>query len=333
MSNETVGDTRGRAERRRLGKISVVANCASGSVGPGAVAEVGAILAGFGLSADIAAPEPHRLVDALRAALRQEPDLLIVLAGDGTARAAAALSGPTGPLIAPLAGGTMNMLPHALYGVRPWQAALRAILDDGVERPVAGGSVGGQDFCVAAILGTPALWGLAREAARRRKLKLALVRARRALRRAFTTKLRYSLDGAAPKRAEALILMCPLVSRAMAEQTSLEAASVNPHQPAEVVRLGARALAGELFGDMMGGWRDDPTVSAGPCRRARIWASEKIPAILDGEPVRFDREVEVVFRPVAFRALAPRESPSLVPASSPSVFLPAGRASPTAFGA
>ena len=55
--------------------------------------------------------------------------------------------------------------------------------------------------------------------------------------------------------------------------------------------------------------------------------------LLDGEPVRFDREVEVVFRPVAFRALAPRESPSLVPASSPSVFLPAGRASPTAFGA
>jgi len=93
----------------------------------------------------------------------------------------------------------------------------------------------------------------------------------------------------------------------MHEETSLEAAAVNPHQPAEVVRLGARALAGELFGDMLGGWRDDPTVSAGPCRRARIWASESIPAILDGEPMRFDREVEVVFRPVAFRALTPRQ--------------------------
>ena len=239
--------------------------------------------------------------------------MVAALAGDGTARAAAALCGPTGPLIAPLAGGTMNMLPHALYGPGPWQAALRAILDDGVERSVAGGSVGGQDFCVAAILGTPALWGLAREAVRRRKLKLALVRARRALRRAFTTRLRYSLDGAAPRRAEALILMCPLVSRAMQEETALEAAAVNPHQPAEVVRLGARALAGELFGDMLGGWRDDPAVSAGPCRRARIWASEPIPAILDGEPVRFDREVEVVFRPVAFRALAPRRAAAPTP--------------------
>ena len=318
MTVETLGDRLGCAQRDRLGKIAVVANCASGSVGPGAVAEIGAILDGFGLKADIAAPEPNRLVEALKAAISGQPDLLIVLAGDGTARAAASLCGPTGPLIAPLAGGTMNMLPHALYGVRPWQAALKAILEDGVERPVAGGSVGEQDFCVAAILGTPALWGLAREAARQRKLKLALVRARRALRRAFTTKLRYSLDGAGAKRAEALILMCPLVSKVMHEETSLEAAAVNPHQPGEVVRLGARALAGELFGDMLGGWRDDPTVSAGPCRRARIWASESIPAILDGEPVRFDREVEVVFRPVAFRALTPRPlAPAETPTPSP----------------
>ena len=306
MTIESLGDALGRAQRGRFGKICLVANPASGSVGPGAVAEARAILEAFGLTATMTAPEPAQLAPALEAAVKARPDLLIVLAGNGTARAAASLCGPTGPLIAPLAGGTMNVLPHALYGLRPWQAALRDILESGVERPVAGGSVGGQDFCVAAILGTPALWALAREAARRRKLKLMMVRARRAMRRAFTTKLRYSLDGAAPKRAEALILMCPLVSRAMHEETSLEAAALNAHQPAEVVRLGARALIGELFGDMLGGWRDDPTVIAGPCRRARVWASEPIPAILDGEPMRFDREVEVVFRPVAFRALAPR---------------------------
>ena len=314
MNAESLGDTLGRVQMDRLGKIAIVVNSASGSVGPGAGAELAAILGGFGLTADIAAPEPQHLVNALKGAIAQAPDLLIVLAGDGTARAAASLCGPTGPVIAPLPGGTMNMLPHALYGPRPWQAVLRSILEDGAPLPVAGGSVGGQDFCVAAILGTPALWGLAREAARRRKLKLALVRARRALRRAFTTKLRFSLDGGPPRRAEALVLMCPLVSRAMHDQAALEAAAVNPHQPADVVRLGARALAGELFGDMLGGWRDDPTVSAGPCRRARVWASEAIPAILDGEPMRFDREVEVVFRPVAFRALVPRP---VISAASP----------------
>jgi diacylglycerol kinase family enzyme len=318
MSAEILDETLGAAQRAKLGRICVVANCASGSVGPGAVEEVRAILESFGLAADIAAPEPAHLVEALKTAIARKPHLLIVLAGDGTARAAASLCGPDGPLIAPLPGGTMNMLPHALYGQRNWQTALKAILEDGVEQPVAGGSVGGQDFCVAAILGSPALWGLAREAVRRRKLKLFLVRARRALRRAFTTKLRYSLDGAAPKRAEALVLMCPLVSKAMTEQTSLEAAAVNPHQPAEVVRLGARALAGELFGDMVGGWRDDATVNAGPARRARIWASEPIPAILDGEPVKFAREVEVLFRPVAFRALVPREaSPPATPKADP----------------
>jgi diacylglycerol kinase family enzyme len=41
------------------------------------------------------------------------PDAVLVLAGDGTARAAAEMAGPDGPLIAPLPGGTMNMLPRA----------------------------------------------------------------------------------------------------------------------------------------------------------------------------------------------------------------------------
>ena len=51
---------------------------------------------------------------AVRAAVDAAPDLLIVLAGDGTARLAAELCGLDGPLVAPMAGGTLNMLPHAL---------------------------------------------------------------------------------------------------------------------------------------------------------------------------------------------------------------------------
>jgi diacylglycerol kinase family enzyme len=44
--------------------------------------------------------------------------LLIVLGGDGTIRSAAALCAQECPLLIPLPGGTMNMLPKAFYGAR-----------------------------------------------------------------------------------------------------------------------------------------------------------------------------------------------------------------------
>src|SRR6185369_8796255 len=92
-------------------RIEVVANCASGSVGRTAPGEVEQILAELGLTAQIHAPERSDITDSLKAAVAAKPDLLVILAGDGTARAAAELCGPRGPIIAPLPGGTMNMLP------------------------------------------------------------------------------------------------------------------------------------------------------------------------------------------------------------------------------
>src|SRR5581483_9694845 len=81
-------------------KVALVANPASGGVGPQAAAEAAQILAGFGLDAEIAAPPPDQLPEALAAAVRGRPDLVVVLAGDGTARLAASLCGPEGPLVA-----------------------------------------------------------------------------------------------------------------------------------------------------------------------------------------------------------------------------------------
>ena len=136
----------------------MIANVASGSVGADGPAEIAKILSDFGLAAHVCAPETHELTRCLRQAVDAAPDLLIVLAGDGTARAAAELCGPEGPIIAPLPGGTMNMLPHAIYGVRPWQMALTIALQQGYERPIGGGVVEGHSFLVAGIFGPPALW-------------------------------------------------------------------------------------------------------------------------------------------------------------------------------
>ncbi len=112
--------------------------------------------------------------------------MLLVLAGDGTAGTIASRAGPDGPLVAPLPGGTMNMLPKALYGTGDWQAALRTALSEGAPQYVAGGEVQGHVFYCAAILGSPALWAPAREAVREGRFAQAWTYARRALKRSFS---------------------------------------------------------------------------------------------------------------------------------------------------
>lgn len=286
-----------RPSALRLRRVEVVANLASGGVDADAPAEIEKIFADHGLAAHVCAPATQDLGNCLRAAVDAAPDLLVVLAGDGTARAAAELCGPDGPVIAPLPGGTMNLLPRALYGARSWQDALSAALAQGETRSLSGGEVEGQVFLVAAVLGAPALWGAAREAARVGALRLAWLRGRRALRRAFSGRLRYAIEERARAKAEALVFLCPHVSRAMPDEaTALEAAALDLQGAADAFRLGFHALVGD--------WREDPAVETRACRAARVWAAAGIPALLDGELVRLDSLAEVAYRPAVARVLA-----------------------------
>jgi diacylglycerol kinase family enzyme len=242
-------------------------------------------------------PTPHEIEQAVRDAVASAPDLVLVLAGDGTARLTAELCGPNGPLVAPLPGGTLNMLPHALYGNIGWPQALEAVLDHGVERPVSGGRINGKAFYCAAILGSPALWGYAREAVRKADFAEAWRRAKFALRRAFSGELHYTLDGHPSRDAEAMILMCPLVSKAMREEVALEVAALEMHSAQEVFRL--------AFTGLISDWRHDPGVILEASTRGRVRARHSIPAILDGEIQKLPRGAEFVFETCAFRALVP----------------------------
>ncbi len=284
-----------------LRRIEVVANVASGGVSPEAPQEIERIFADHGLAAHVCAPQTADLANCLRAAVDAAPDLLVVLAGDGTVRTAAELCGPDGPLLAPLPGGTMNLLPHAVYGQRAWPEALAAALAGGEPRMLGGGAVEGRPFLVAAVLGSPALWAPAREAARYGRARLAWLRARRALRRAFSGRLRYALDSGRREKAAALSFLTPAISRGLDEgEHALEAAILELKGAGDVLSLGFHALVGD--------WRDAPVVDAVRCRAARVWAAEPIPALLDGEAVRLDSAADVVFRPDLVRVLAaPRD--------------------------
>ena len=297
MTLSTTSDTNSPDAPPRLRTIQALINPASGSVGPGAADIVAELVSRYGYALITTILEPHGMEAAVQAAIDAGPDLVLVLAGDGTARLAAERCGPDGPLIAPMPGGTLNMLPHALYGAQPWQDALLAILETGVERAVSGGRVGDHTFYVAAILGAPALWARAREAVRAGDLRQAIRRTAHALRRAFTGDVSYVLDGRMQRPVEALALITPLVSKAVDQDVGLEAAALGLRSASEAFRLAFNGLTGD--------WRRDPGVTTELCQAGRAKARHSIPAILDGEVLRLSRQVDFAFVPKAFRALAP----------------------------
>ena len=79
-------------------RVEVITNIASGSVGKDAPAQAEAILAEHGVTGRVHAPSEGELNACLRDALDAKPDAILVVAGDGTARAAAEMAGPDGPM-------------------------------------------------------------------------------------------------------------------------------------------------------------------------------------------------------------------------------------------
>lgn len=281
-----------------LKHVVMLVNPLSGSVGPRAADEAASLLAGYDLKAEILVLDGANFDAQIARAFDAAPDAILVLAGDGTARSVASRARPDGPMIAPLPGGTMNMLPKALYGTADWKLALKRALEEGAPQAVSGGEVQGEYFYCAAILGSPALWAPAREAIRTGKIKLAWQYGRRALKRAFSGRLRFTLDGGDRRRTEALVLISPMISRAMEEPVGLEAAAMDPSDASQAFRLAANAL----FSD----WRHDPAVSTRPAKRIEVRARSRIPAVIDGEPILLKPEATIRFVPKAFRALAPQ---------------------------
>ena len=283
----------------RITTAWAVLNLAAGAAGPDVAPQLHAIADKARLDLKLVLSPPASLTDTLAEAVKAAPELLIVLGGDGTAALAAGLCGASGPLLAPLPGGTMNMLANALYGGRTWQGALQDVLTDGKIAHISGGEVEGRRFYVAAILGEAALWAEVREAIRQRRPRLAMLRTQIALTRMFAGRLHYSLDGGPACKTEALSLICPLTSRRLDRNDALEAAAVEPRDVFESARLGIAALSGR--------WRDDDAVTTQLCASGEAWTRGNVCAILDGEPVRLASKVSFKYQGDAFRALVPKD--------------------------
>ena len=208
-------------------RVVAVVNLASGGSDTQSPDRIRAIFEEVGLAnCDVVSVGPEALDAALSDAVAHA-DVVAVLGGDGTIRSAAAKCGTADKLLIPLPGGTMNMLPHALYGDRVWEAALKDTLADPIIQGVSGGRAGSELFFCAAVLGAPTLWADAREALRHLDVIEAAKRSATAIRRSHDKPLAYQFDDLAQGSAEAVAVICPLVSRGLADdEPCLEAAAI-----------------------------------------------------------------------------------------------------------
>jgi diacylglycerol kinase family enzyme len=228
----------------------------------------------------------------------QKLEVLIVLGGDGTIRTAAEACAEKESYLIPLPGGTMNMLPRALYGNVPWEEALKKTLTAPSAKVLSGGRVANKRFFIAAIVGAPALWTQPRESMREGNIADAIKKGSVAFRRMFETKVQYLISGGAKGETEAVALICPLISEKMSDsEQALEAAIIDVESAAEVIGLATTAAFGE--------WRDDRNILLTKTKRVNVQSSKEIPATLDGEKVNLGRSAEIDFISKALTVLVP----------------------------
>lgn len=223
-------------------------------------------------------------------------DVIIVLGGDGTARAAAEMAPRDGPPLVLLPGGTLNILPRALYGERAWPEALAAALSRGVVKHLPAGSANKQRFYVAALFGGATMLVHAREAVRAGHLVTAWKRFLVAWRHSFNRSLRVRTGKGRMQRVEAFGVLLPSFSGGL-EADDLEWVRLDAHGVIDLARVSIRAITD--------GWRKDDVVEIGRGRTGDVDAAfGYVHATLDGEPRRFYSRVHVKYDPNGPRVLA-----------------------------
>jgi len=231
-------------------------------------------------------------------ATEHQLDVFIVLGGDGTIKRAAEVCTETAPFLIPLPGGTMNMLSRALYGDISWEEALKNTLTAPSEKVLSGGRIRDRRFFVAAIIGAPALWAESRESVREGDIVDAFEKGRAAFQEMFDAKLQYFISGGTKGEAEAIALICPLISEEMSDsEQSLETAVIDIESAAEVIGLATSAAFGK--------WRDDRNVLLTKAKRVRVQSGRDIPAMLDGENVGLGTSAVIDFVSRAVKVLVP----------------------------
>lgn len=278
-------------------RASLVFNAASGSVTASDLATLVTRLREHGMD-HVTVFTADNLAELFSAG---DSDVIVVLGGDGTARSVAAAAPRDAPPLILLPGGTLNILPKALYGDQPWPDALDAALTRGEIGRLQAGLANDQVFFIAAIFGAPTLFARAREAVRAGALAEAWRRFRHFMKRSFSRNIFGRPDDQPLRRAEAIGILCPAFSGTL-DGDGLEWVHIEPGSLIDMARIGMRSIGGP-------GWRDDSHVTTAPCTRGDIRGHGVMHATLDGEPHTFLARVHIAEAPQGPRVVYVRPEP------------------------
>jgi diacylglycerol kinase family enzyme len=280
-------------------KVGAIINSSSGGCDSESEQKIFSILRRAGIvEPKVWCGEAKEMERSFAEAAGQKLEVLIVLGGDGTIRTAAEVCAEKGPYLIPLPGGTMNMLPRALYGDVAWEELLKNTLAAPSLKVLSGGRIAGKQFFIAAIVGAPALLTEPRESMREGNIVDAIEKGSAAFRQMFDTKIQYLISGGMKGEAKAVVLICPLISKEMSDsEQALEAAVIDVESATEVIGLVSTAAFGK--------WRDHRNILLTKTKRVDVQSSKDIPATLDGEKVNLGMSAEIDFVSRALTVLVP----------------------------
>jgi diacylglycerol kinase family enzyme len=268
-------------------------NPKSGSVPADARERLTAVLEEAGVKgAELIETDPTDCDGQLRKLAETAPDLFVVWGGDGTIRAALSLVGPSTPNLVLLPGGTMNLLPRAIHGEKPWDAVLRDVLAAPKRTDLSAGEVNGQRFYCAMLAGAPAHFAEVRESLRRGEIVKAAAATTSAIEVLKSMHLEASYkDGYAftDARLPTSSVVGALVGSLTKAGEGMEVASL-----ANPTATGALNVVWTSF---FTDWRNAPGVEVAPATSLTISGGDgqDIPIIADGEPVDAAPHVTVSF--------------------------------------
>jgi len=167
-----------------------------------------------------------------------------------------------------------------------------------ISKILSGGRVANKHFFIAAIVGAPALWAEPRESMREGDIVDAIEKGSVAFRNMFEAKVQYYISEEVKGEAEAVALICPLISEEMSDrEQALEAAVIDVESAAEVIGLASTAAFGK--------WRDDKNIVLTKTKQVNVQSGKDIPATLDGETVNLSRSAEIDFISRAVNVIVP----------------------------
>jgi diacylglycerol kinase family enzyme len=245
-------------------------------------------------------------------AIREKPDALLILGGDGTCRTAAAMAAERKVPIVLLPGGTMNVLPKRVWGAETFEQVLERVASGDVEAgKLDMGDANGQGFFVAAMFGLMPALARVRERFRGASTRETLA-ALGALGTASRHVLKSSVRISAEELPTSLRTAGSIVSVGDADQLLPWRQTDEGFRAFECVALNLATWrdAGRIAFKTLrhGDWRGDSKIDNFTTRALRADSGRSTWITLDGEPVKLRGPVDVAYKKDALTIVAPRQS-------------------------